>query len=81
MKFQTTRNAFQNLRKKLEITREFTHLGIETMKTNVLMWRMFMTSSTKAPIHLGLNYLTKPNFGEKRVYYHSKVDSGEILNV
>ena len=57
------------------------------MKTNVLMWRMFMASSTKAAIHLGLNYLAKlevfknTNFGEIKVYYHSKVDSDEVLNV
>ena len=53
-------------------------------KTNVLIWRMFMSSSMKAAIHLGPNYLTNveiyknTNFEEdwKFIQYYSEVDNG-----
>ena len=32
--------------------------ALETFKTNVLMWRKFRSSSMKAAIHLGPNYLS-----------------------
>ena len=45
---------FQFLRKKSGITEAY---SMEALKTNVLIWSMFMSSSMKAAIHLGQNYL------------------------
>ena len=48
--------VFQILRKKLDTTENSSKLGIEAIKTSVLMWGLFMSSATKAVIHLGPNY-------------------------
>ena len=40
--------------------------SIQAYKTNVLIWRMFVTSSMKAAIHLGPNYLLE--FGGLREF-------------
>ena len=48
---------FHFLQKKLGITAGHSTFSMEALKTNVLMWWMFMSSSTKAAIHLGPNYL------------------------
>ena len=48
--------VFQNLQKKLGITETSPKLGIEAIKTNALMWGLFMSSTMKAAIHLGPNY-------------------------
>ena len=32
-------------------------IGIEALKTNVLIWGLFMSTTTKAASHLGLNYI------------------------
>ena len=65
---------------------------VEAYKTNVLIWRMFMTSSMKAAIHLGPNHVSNSeiykntkfediesvfNITQKLVREHSE----EILNV
>ena len=48
---------FPLLQKKLGITAGYSTFSMEALKTNVLIWRMFMSSSRKAAIHLGPNYL------------------------
>ena len=48
---------FHFLQKKLGITASYSTFLMEASKTNVLMWRMFMSSSMKAAFHLGPNYL------------------------
>ena len=47
--------VFHFLQKKLGITAGYSTLSMEALKTNVLTWRMFMSSSMKAAIHLGPN--------------------------
>ena len=42
---------------KLGITPGYSTFSMEALKANVLIWRMFMSSSMKAAIHLGPNYL------------------------
>ena len=46
------RKVYQYLQKKLDVTDS----SIEesgSAKTNILMWRLFVSSSTKAAVHLG----------------------------
>ena len=84
--------VFHFLHKKLGITAGYSTFSMETFKTNVQIWRMFMSSSMKAAIHLGPNYLAnlevykKTNFEEiqslfkitqRLILEHSE----EILNV
>ena len=45
----------QFLQKKLGITAAYSTFSMEALTTNVLIWRMFMSSSMKAAIHLGPN--------------------------
>ena len=52
----TGTKVFQNLQKKLGNNENSSHFPIEATKTNVLMWRLFLSSAMKAPIHLGPNY-------------------------
>ena len=49
--------VFQCLQKKLAITTGYSTFATEAIKTNVLIWRSFMSPSIKAAIHLGPNYL------------------------
>ena len=89
---QYSTKGFPTLAEKLGITTGHSTLAIEKIKTNVLIWRMFMSSSMKAAIHLGPNYLTNQevhkntnfeeiqslfNITQKKVLDHSE----EILNV
>ena len=97
----TPRTEFQNmkytsrhifLQKKLGITAGYSTFAFEALKTNVMVWRMFMSSSMQAAIHLGPNYLTNlevnknTNFDETHSLFNitqkliSK-HSEEILNV
>ena len=55
-KHQFLGKVVQNLQKKLGITENSPKFGIEAIKTNVLMWGLFMSSTMKAAIHLGPNY-------------------------
>ena len=48
---------FQFLQKKLGITAGYSTFSMEASQTNMLIWSMFMSSSMKAAIHLGQNYL------------------------
>ena len=43
----------------LFLQQKYSTFALEALKTNVLIWRMFMSSSMKAAIHLGPNYLAK----------------------
>ena len=83
---------FQFLQKKLGTTEGYSTFSMEASKTNMLIWEMFMSSSMKAAIHLGPNYLANLevckntnfeeiesifNITEKWIMEHSE----EILNV
>ena len=50
-------SVFHLLQKKLGITAGYSTFPMEALKTNVLIWCMFMSSSMKAAIRLGSNYL------------------------
>ena len=80
------------LPKDLGITEGYSNFSMEAFKTNVFIWRMFVSSSMKAAMHLGPNYLANlevyknTNFEEiqslfnitqKLILEHSE----EILNV
>ena len=47
--------VFKNLQKKLNLAENAPPI-IEALKTNVLIWGLFMTTTMKAAIHLGPNY-------------------------
>ena len=49
--------VFKQLRQKLKIAEEAPVVGIEALKTNVLIWGFFMSTTTKAAVHLGSNYI------------------------
>ena len=83
---------FQFVQKRLGMSASDSTLSMQAYKTNVLIWGMFMSSSMKAAIHLGPNYLANlevyknTNFEEiqclfnitqKLILEHSE----EILNV
>ena len=48
--------VFKNLWKKLNLTEEAPATGIEALKTNVLIWVLFMSTTMKAATHLGPIY-------------------------
>ena len=49
--------VFKKLRKKLKIAEEAPVLGIEALKTNDLIWGFFLSTTTKAAVHLGPIYI------------------------
>ena len=49
--------VFNSLRKKLNLAEDAPVIGVEALKTNVLIWRLFMSTTVKAAIHLGRNYV------------------------
>ena len=51
--------VFKNLRQKLNLAEEAPVLGIEALKTNVLIWGLFKLTTVKAAVHLGPNYTEK----------------------
>ena len=53
---QCLENVFKHLKNKLEITENSPKIGIEALKTNVLMWWWSMSTTMKAAIHVGPNY-------------------------
>ena len=69
--------------KKLGITAGHSTFSMEGLKTNVLIWRMFMSSSMKSAIHLGpklfgeFGSLQGHELRRKLIFEHSE----EILNV
>ena len=67
---------FQCLQKKLEMSATNATFSMDAYKTNVLMLRVFMTSSMKAAIHLG------PNFkSNSEIYKSSKIEDIESVNI
>ena len=95
MKFtnhQFRKKIFHFLQKKLGITEAYSTFSLVALKTNALIWRLFVASSMKAAIHLGPNCLANlhvyknTNFEEiqslfsitqKLILEHSE----ELLNV
>ena len=65
---------FQFLEKKLGMSASDATFSIQAYKTNVLILRMFMTSSMKAAIHLGPNYLSN-----SEIYKNTKFEETESL--
>ena len=45
--------VFKDPRKKLNLAEEAPVIGIEALKTNVLIWGLFMSTTMKAAVHLG----------------------------
>ena len=70
------------MQKKLGITAGYSTFALETLKTNVLISGMFMSSSMKAAIQLEPNYLANlevyknANFTENSdlIQYHTEID-------
>ena len=89
--YQYAAKVFQYLKNRLGITENSSTVEIEALKTNVLMWVLFMASTMKAASHLGPSYTANleayqnTNFEEfhffgitqKLILGHSE----EILNV
>ena len=48
--------VFKNMGKKLNLAEEAPVTGVEALKTNVLIWGLFMSTMMKAAIHRGPNY-------------------------
>ena len=67
--------VFQNLQKNLGTTENSSKFGTEPIKTNVLLWSLFLSSATKAAIHLGPNHTEnlevrkKANFEEIQSFF------------
>ena len=85
-----TKMEFRNM--KITDCQYLTTFGIEATKTNILIQRLFMSSSMKAAIHLGLNYaenletLLYMSFEQIQSFFNitKKLlldNPGEILNV
>ena len=88
----TPRTAFQNVKytnhqymtKIFQFLAGYSTFSMEVLKTNVLTWRMFMSSSMKAAIHLGPNYLAnlevykntehKLRGNSELIRYHTEID-------
>ena len=63
---------FQFLQQKLGMSAGYSTFSLH--ETNVLIWRMFMSSSMKAAIHLGPNYLAN-----LKVYKNTNFEEIESL--
>ena len=49
--------VFKNLRKKLNLAEEAPVIGVEALKTNVLIWGLPMSTTTNVTIHLKPKYI------------------------
>ena len=49
--------VFKNLQKELTIAEDAPVIGIEALKTNALIWGLFMSTTMEAAIHFGPNYV------------------------
>ena len=73
---------FKNVRKKLNLAEVAPALGVEALKTNVLIWGLLKSTTTKAAVHLGPNYVENleffriTNFEELQNFYryHAEID-------
>ena len=54
--FRYLEKVFKNLQKELNLAENAPVIGFEALKTNVLIWGLFMSTTMKAAIHLGPNY-------------------------
>ena len=61
---------FQSMQKKLGRSSFHATFTVDSYKNNMLAWRMFMTSSMKAAIHLGSDFL-----GNSEIYKHTKFEN------
>ena len=88
----TLRESLRICRKKSNLAEHAPPIGIEALKTNVLIWGFFMSTTMKAAIHLGPHYVENLevyrntifeelqnlfHITQKLVLHHQ----GEILNV
>ena len=72
------------MQKKLGITARYSTFALEALKTSVLIWGMFMSSSMKAASHLGPIFFA--NLGSLQghelrgnseiIQYHTEIDTG-----
>ena len=65
---------YQYLRKKMRTTENLSKCGTEAMKTHVLMWGLFISSSLKAAIHLAPKYI-------ENLEAYKNTDFAEIQNL
>ena len=80
----TWRRSSISYQRSWEIKQERRHFSTEAFKTNVLTWRMFMSSSMKAAIRLWPNYMAtlevykNMDFEEIQSFfqYHTEIDIG-----
>ena len=68
------KKIYQKMRIKLGTTQKLSKFGTEAMKTDVLMWGLFISSSTKAAIHFA------PRYTENLEAYKN-TDFAEIQNL
>ena len=83
--YQYAAKVFQNLKNRLGITENSSTVEIEALKTNVLMWVLFMASTMKAASHLGPSYTENLEAYQKHELrgisffrYHSEIDIGSF---
>ena len=77
MKHQYMSKIFQCLPKKLGMSATHATFSMEAYKTSVLIWGMFMTSSMKAAIHFGPNYVSN-----SEIYKNTKFeDIDSVFNI
>ena len=88
VKYQYLTNDFQFLEQKLGVKTGYGTYGIEATKTNILKWRLLMSSLMKAAIHLGLNYGGEPRNLQKHelradseLVQHHGDDIGTIMKM
>ena len=72
---QYTSKIFQFLQKRWGLSASDASFSMQAYKTKVLIWRMFMSSSMKAAIHLGPNYLT-----DSEICKNTKLEEIESLS-
>ena len=65
---------FQFLQNRLGMSASDATITMQAYKTNVLTWRMFMSSLMKAAIHFGPRYLAN-----SEIYKNTKVEDIESL--
>ena len=67
------------MQKKLGITAGYSTFALEALKTSVLIWGMFMSSSMKAASHLGPTFF----FGESGEVYKNTnfVEIQSLFNI
>ena len=68
---------FQHLEKKFGMSTINATFSMDSYKTNVLTWRLFLASSMKAAIHLGSDFLTN-----SEIYKNTKFEKNwSVFNI